>query len=195
MDAVDVVLAREWKSLWGTAPQVLPLAFQSATGQFQEAASTLLLNEMTHRLFGLNAVYLNDALTTLGITDSRAVARLRPRLEGILDMLASSDDIATVWSALNAEVATESTSKMPQKRDRRHTARLNNLRIRLQLPTSQLVLGLTCHQAKGREWDNVGVRLEDIDLEAIRNGLDHALEDHRKIYVALTRARFLSVAV
>ncbi|MGX1759384.1 UvrD-helicase domain-containing protein [Streptomyces lydicus] len=192
---VDVVLAREWKSLWDTDPQVLPLAIKSASGQFQEAAVTLLLDAMTDRAFGLNAIFLNDALTTLDITDKHALARLRPRLQKILDLLAGDEDLRIVWGSLNTEIATESDSKAPTKHHPTHIARLEKLRTRLRLPYDQLVPGLTCHQAKGREWDYVGVRLEESDLKALRTGLDPDDEDHRKIYVALTRARLLSVAV
>ncbi|WP_079189138.1 ATP-binding domain-containing protein [Streptomyces kebangsaanensis] len=54
---------------------------------------------------------------------------------------------------------------------------------------------MTCHQAKGRQWDKVGVRLDETDVAALRNGLDPSNEDHRSLYVALTRARHLSLAV
>jgi DNA helicase-2/ATP-dependent DNA helicase PcrA len=191
---VNVVLARKWDALWDTDPRVLPLAIRSPSGQFQEAATTLLLSLMTDRAFGIGAVFANDALTALGITDSQAITRLQPRLQTILDSLAGDEDLDAVRNALNTTIATESSRKTP-KRDRTHIARLENLRARLRLPDDQLIPGLTCHQAKGREWDRVGVHLEEPDREALRAGLDHTRETHRMLYVALTRGRLLSLAV
>jgi DNA helicase-2/ATP-dependent DNA helicase PcrA len=67
--------------------------------------------------------------------------------------------------------------------------------MRLEIDRGSLVPGMTCHQAKGCEWDRVGVRLEEADEEALRRGLNPANEAHRALYVALTRARHLSLAV
>ncbi|MFJ8194116.1 ATP-binding domain-containing protein [Streptomyces sp. NPDC096094] len=59
----------------------------------------------------------------------------------------------------------------------------------------RLVPGMTCHRAKGREWDRVEVRLEEADAAALHKGLDPADEAHRSLYVALTRARHRSLVV
>ncbi|WP_414496268.1 ATP-binding domain-containing protein [Streptomyces sp. CRN 30] len=72
---------------------------------------------------------------------------------------------------------------------------LGNLRLRLEDAHERLTPGLTCHQAKGREWDRVGVRLEESDAAVLRKGLDSTDEAHRSLYVALTRARVRSLAV
>ena len=191
---VQVVLAREWKSLWATSPRVLPLAFRSATGRPAEAAATLLLNEMTTHAFNQKAVYLGDAYTTLGITNPGAGARLQPRLEAILRRLSGNDDLDGIRRELNTAIATESDVRMP-RRHSSHIDRLAALRARVEQPSRQHVPGLTCHQAKGREWDHVGVRLEATDVQGLRQGLTHTNEDHRMLYVALTRARRQTVAV
>ena len=52
-----------------------------------------------------------------------------------------------------------------------------------------VIPGLTVHQAKGREWPAVGVRLSTDDMKALAAGLDPTNERHRQLYVALTRAR------
>ncbi|TSB31564.1 3'-5' exonuclease [Streptomyces benahoarensis] len=74
-------------------------------------------------------------------------------------------------------------------------AALANLRTRLEDAREGLVPGMTCHQAKGREWDRVGVRLKEADAAALRRGLDPTDEAHRALYVALTRPHHLSLAV
>jgi DNA helicase-2/ATP-dependent DNA helicase PcrA len=47
---------------------------------------------------------------------------------------------------------------------------------------------MTIHQAKGREWNHVGVRLSAGEIAILAGGLDPATESHRALYVALTRA-------
>ncbi|MYS23592.1 DNA helicase-2 / ATP-dependent DNA helicase PcrA [Streptomyces sp. DvalAA-14] len=193
LDGVDVVLAREWKPLWNTHPRVLPLAFRSATGNTQEAASTLLLNQLTRSAFGEHATYAADAAATLRL-DEDARARLEPRLDAILAQLADEEDLAGALAVLTAAIATESSVTIPGRHPQ-HIQRLQQLRTRLLHPFDDLVLGLTTHQAKGREWDSVAVRLEASDTRALYSGLDRDNEDHRKLYVALTRARCRSLAV
>ncbi|MFC9081324.1 3'-5' exonuclease [Streptomyces sp. NPDC057062] len=62
-------------------------------------------------------------------------------------------------------------------------------RLRLRADASQLIPGLTAHQAKGREWNHVGVLLTDSERETLAAGLVKTREDHRTLYVALTRAK------
>ena len=62
-------------------------------------------------------------------------------------------------------------------------ADLRSLSLRLQ--RGDLVPGMTVNQAKGREWDRVGVWFSKLP-----EVLDISKEYHRKIYVAVTRSRF-----
>ena len=50
---------------------------------------------------------------------------------------------------------------------------------------------MTIHQAKGKEWDVVGLRFKPSQITRIRNGLSEGNPDDRALYVALTRARKL----
>ena len=50
-------------------------------------------------------------------------------------------------------------------------------------------LGMTIHQAKGREWNHVGIRLDEGEVGLLAAGLDQSVEAGRRLYVALTRAR------
>ncbi|WP_145824827.1 UvrD-helicase domain-containing protein [Streptomyces sp. T12] len=192
-ETADVLIALQWKSLWEAGAHVLPFAYKSTTGNIQEAACTLVLSEVTQRMFGEDATFHADALITLGITHD-AAQRLRPLLQSIVDDLEGTTDTAKVWSALNAAVATETDRPLPKRPHATHIARLKNLSTRLR-NSSRLVPGLTAHQAKGREWDVVGVRLTDAECAVLRQGLRADSEDHRKLYVALTRARTRTVLV
>ncbi|MGW2071363.1 UvrD-helicase domain-containing protein [Streptomyces sp. NPDC001953] len=185
---MNVVLSLQWKNLWTSGPHVLPLAYGSATGQVHEAACTLLLSEVTKQKFGVAATFQNEALTALGI-DAEALERLRSSLQQIISDLAGSSGIAEIWSALNDVVGPETRRKLPKRRNHHHTARLENLRLRLRADASQLIPGLTAHQAKGREWNHVGVLLTDSERETLAAGLVKTREDHRTLYVALTRAK------
>ena len=52
------------------------------------------------------------------------------------------------------------------------------------------VLGLTIHQSKGLEWDRVLLLNGDLNTNlGWRNRLEQKWEDHRSVYVGLTRAR------
>ena len=62
-------------------------------------------------------------------------------------------------------------------------------RLRLRLTRSDLIPGLTVHQAKGCEWPQVGVALTAAHEAALSAGLTNAQEEHCVVYVALTRAR------
>lgn len=192
---VQVVLARRWKTLWDGSPHVLPLAVKQPSGPFQEAVCTLLLNELTQSSFGLPAAFISDARSTLGIEEAETFEGLRPDLETALQRLASQDDIGEVWTALTESVVAKTHFEPSESQKRTPRKALGNLRLRLEDAHERLVPGLTCHQAKGREWDRVGVRLEESDVAVLRKGLDPADEAHRSLYVALTRARVRSLAV
>lgn len=156
---------------------------------------TLLLNELTQSSFGLPAAFLADARTTLGIEEAETFEELRPDLQSALQGLASQDDLGDIWTALADSVLTKTHIEPSESQKRTPRKALGNLRMRLQNAHERLVPGLTCHQAKGREWDRVGMRLEESDAAVLRKGLDPADEAHRSLYVALTRARVHSLAV
>lgn len=48
---------------------------------------------------------------------------------------------------------------------------------------------MTIHQAKGREWTNVGVRLLAGEQRQLGRGLSRQKPSDRALYVALTRAK------
>lgn len=194
-DSVDVVLACQWKQLWETGTRVLPLAFGSAKGNTPEAAATLLLNQLTRKVFGENATYLSDALATLGITDLDAPRRLEPALQAVIEDLASSGKPAlnTAYQSLVAAIRSETRREFPIAHWR-YTQRLGDLRSRLSY-SGQLIPGMTVHQAKGREWNRVGVRLSEEDVAILAGGLHVDNERHRQLYVACTRARFSTTSV
>ncbi len=68
-----------------------------------------------------------------------------------------------------------------------HTTRLAQVQERL-VHRGRPVPGLTTHQAKGGEWEVVGVRLTDGERAALAGGLSVLDDIHRQLYAACTRA-------
>lgn len=190
---LDVVLALRWKYLWELGPGVLPLAFGGFKGGYEEAAATLLLNHVTRAVFGLDATYLNEALTALGIHDRNLPRQLEPALESVTETLSTGDKPAVTEGYLQLVHVVAEFSRRPLRKPHwAHTTRLALLQARLAC-ADRLVPGLTVHQAKGREWDAVGIRLTDANRAALASGLSSDHDDHRKMYVACTRARELTI--
>jgi DNA helicase-2/ATP-dependent DNA helicase PcrA len=161
-----------------------------------EAGATLLLDYVARSLLGLNATYAMDALATLRITDPDAVDRLDAGWPAVIDALRQEGDPGprAGYLALVDLLAAETSTTLPQVRGN-YTKRLGWLRERLEFSSDVVVAGMTVHQAKGREWDVVGVALQDAHLEHLQEGLSSADSIHRQLYVACTRARYRTVAL
>lgn len=193
----DVVLAGLWEALWTAGDMVLPLAWGSARGNLVEAATTLLLNQVTRDLLGVEATFLPDALATLGITDRTAVDRLETPFADLLGLLSgptSKKHFDEVYYSLIAAIGRESGRDFPPKSHANYTSRLQRLAQRLSAD-GVCTPGMTVHQAKGREWDRVGVRITDSERVILAVGLHPADEAHRPLYVACTRARYWTADV
>jgi DNA helicase II / ATP-dependent DNA helicase PcrA len=187
---VDVVLAAVWADLWSAGSTVLPLAFGSAKGNAVEAATTLLLNQLTSVLMGVEATYLADALTTLRIADEGALRSLEPGLTSVLELVDNADKRAewvAAYDALVDVVGELSLVNFPAAHAN-YLKRLKSLQTRLK-SGKRVIPGMTIHQAKGREWDVVGCRLTSGEYAALASGLSNLNEKHRQLYVACTRAR------
>ncbi|MEA5052464.1 UvrD-helicase domain-containing protein [Granulicoccus phenolivorans] len=194
-DDIDVAIALYWKDLWAVGGGVLPLAYHSFKGGYEEAAATLLLNHATRNILDLDATYLGDALAALNIQDRDIPRQLEPQLQGVIETLqpgtpaaikAAYNQLVTVVGAVSARYL-----RPPHAA---HTKRLTMLQSRL-THSGRPVPGLTTHQAKGGEWDIVGVVLSDTERSSLGVGLSVTQDTHRKIYVATTRARYRTIEV
>ena len=192
---VDVVLACWWQHLWEVGPHVLPMAYGAVKGNPAEAAATLLLNQLTRNALGQDATYLADALTTLRITELDSPRHLEGALQSVLDTLTvpGKPALTAAYDQLVTAVRTLSPRAFP-KAHANYTKRLDVLRVRLAY-AGRLIPGMSVHQAKGREWGQVGIRLMGTEREHLRSGLSSHSEIHRQLYVACTRARTRTVSV
>jgi len=192
---LDVALAHDWKTLWEIGDDVLPLSF-GGIRTVERSAALLLLNVVTVAGLGQYAVFLGEALQLLRITDPQAQSRLAPRLVEVLTILRSESPTAinNAWDALVAAVATESPRYFRRRRAN-YTQPLAQLHDYLRRDVARPVPGLTIHQAKGREWHAVGVRLTATERQHLAEGLNPAHDGQRAIYVALTRGKADTVAL
>ncbi len=184
---IDVVLALTWKQTWAVGHHVLPLAFHAFKGGNEEAAATLLLNHITRNTLSEDATYLGDALTALAILDVDVPRQLEPELQQVVEIL--RDDRTAALNAAYARLVLVISGVSPRpmrKAHHAHTSRLADTAARLRYG-GQLVPGLTTHQAKGREWDRVGLRLSDGEQAALNGGLSESSDTHRKLYVGHPR--------
>lgn len=196
VDGLDVVLALRWQDLWDLGGGVLPLAFHSFKGNgYEEAAATLLLNHVTRSIFDLDATYLTEALTALAIPDREAPRYLEPYLQQVVETLRPGGKAAVnaTYDQL-VDVVKIFSQREFRSAHASHTKRLAQIQERL-LHAGQLVPGLTTHQAKGGEWEVVGVRLTDGERAALAGGLSVHNDTDRKLYVACTRAHERTVEV
>jgi DNA helicase-2/ATP-dependent DNA helicase PcrA len=185
----DVALAGKWQTLWAIDRHILPIAFPPFSDNDEgRAAATLLLNQVTRNAFQIDAAYLGESLKVLGVPGIDVRLDLEPALNAIVLRLQSpdsADDIYRQLSDILKDVTGRSLNHAVVHADR---TRIEELRQRV-ADVGALVPGMTIHQAKGREWDYVAVRLDESETQALGRGLSHGVEIDRKTYVACTRAR------
>lgn len=188
LEPLDVALSSTWKPLWELSEAILPLAFGSFKGGYEEAGATVLLNHFALRTVNEPATYLRDALRALAI-DAAQLHTIDGALESVLDRLRDpgSSALRDAYAGLCEAIHSLSPRRL-RPAHAAHTGRLKLLGARIR-GDSLLIPGFTVHQAKGREWDRVGVKLEEAEAVRLRTGLRIEEETDRRLYVALTRAR------
>jgi len=189
----DVVLASRWDDLWTAPSDVLPLSFGRTTNK-TDAAAIVLLDHLVYAAFSQHAIFLQEALVLLDLDPEEYRTHGPTVLGGVVEALSQTDATAaaTALALLRQAVKELGASRRPPTgrgdSDQRQLDRLAALALRIR-SGGQLVPGMTIHQAKGREWDFVGVRLSSSELASLASGLDQSREQDRAVYVALTRAR------
>jgi DNA helicase II / ATP-dependent DNA helicase PcrA len=189
----DVVLASQWDHLWNGPDHVLPISFGRTTNK-TDAAAIVLLDHLVHASFSRRAIFLPEALILLDLDRDTYRIEGPAVLKGVVEILVSSDSNAPAkaLAALRAAVKELGAPRRPPTgsgdAEQRQVNRLAALAARLR-SDRPLIPGMTIHQAKGREWNHVGVRLTPGERSRLTDGLDQSSETDRALYVALTRAR------
>ncbi len=184
-DEVDVVLAHGWNTLWEERRiNVLPMGRPSRLDGSELAnCFVLLLNDVVRGFFGVGASGAMEARRKLDVDDYDEL--IRPAAEALRDSSAPIDDVwALLRDAFNRD---ESKWKSQGKLATAYMQRLRELCTAGETPA----LGLTIHQSKGMEWDRVLLLNSELHTgPGELNQLERKYEDHRSVYVGLTRARF-----
>lgn len=185
----DVVLASQWSTLWEGPDTVLPLSF-GRIDNMTDAAIVLLVDRLVGSHFGQSAIFLPEALSMLGLDKERlrtdGASALDPAIMALQDDR-PVDALRLLRAAVTGLGCVRRLRRLPAASEDGQIERLSALRRRLR--KSQLVPGLTVHQAKGREWDSVGVILTDAESSRLGAGLSQGNDADRRLYVAFTRAR------
>lgn len=188
-DKPDVVLATTWSELWKAPSYVLPLSFGSIDNM-TIAILTVILDHVTRARLGTPAMFFREALLALGLDVDVSEAQ-----RGAIGVVATSladhpclaSDVLTRVRALAKELGRTRAIPINAKKDENFEKLIVKLHQRLK--ESILVPGMTVHQAKGRQWRSVGVRLFASQVARLSRGLNSNQESDRQLYVALTRAR------
>ena len=189
----DVVLASKWDDLWSGPPNVLPLSFGRTTNM-TDAAAIVLLDHLVFEAFSQHAIFLQEALVLLDLEPHTYRTSGSAVLGGVVHALSQPGEAApaAALGLLRQAVKDLGAPRRPPSgrgdAEQRQLDRMAALNLRVR-SGGQLVPGMTIHQAKGREWSRVGVRLDPTELSSLASGLDRSKEHDRAIYVALTRAR------
>lgn len=195
-NAPDVVLASQWAYLWDGPSWIIPQSFGGINNQ-TDAAMTLLLDSQLRAAFGERAVYAPEATFLLGLDEI-------PQEELDLALEPATSALKERRPAVSLDLLRTAVKNLGHRRPRQLPSGTEQRCIELldylatRLSTHRVVLGLTIHQAKGREWDRVGLVLNPAQLDELASGLNRDSPDDRLLYVASTRAKdetlLLSVA-
>ena len=187
----DVVMASWWQTLWDTSDVVLPLQFGQINNQ-TDAALALLLQPLVVARFGLLARAAPEAAVVLNLTAEFVRTELPEALLPVLDRLGdgAEADASAALSLLRSTLRDLGGRKIPSLKPDDEAGRVAALQaLSRRLKRDRLVPGMTVHQAKGREWDFVGVRLTPAQVGRLASGLEQKRPGDRELYVALTRAK------
>jgi DNA helicase-2/ATP-dependent DNA helicase PcrA len=193
MDAAqcDVVLAHHWDTLWTGSDCILPLSFGRLDNQ-TDAAIALLLDRFVRGHFGHAAIYADEAAALLGLDTDRL------RADGsLLDLVLGRLRTGTPEAAAEALSGLRAALKLlgsprrlgSMRKDREALQRDRLLALARRMDQERVIPGMTVHQAKGREWPVVGVRVSEKEIESLAHGLVQSQFGDRVLYVAITRAK------
>jgi len=190
---VDVVLCTRWSPLLDGERGILPLAL-GGTKSPAWALATLALDAVAFATIGSHAIDVATALRRLGLEEKMDPVALRLLHGSTLSALREgSPEAATkaAWSSIIEWVVLHGGVRKQPNRRRQQLLSMRKILLQISAPT----VGLSVHQAKGLEWERVGLLLQEGESEALARGLSKDSESERKLYVALTRAKVQTLIV
>lgn len=188
-DGVDVALARNWGPLWSAGDNILPLSFRTIEN-LTDAALNLVLDVVTRGRLGVPSFAREAAIARLGLDRDRFLAEQDRALQPVVEALRGGAAPVDALDALRSAIASFGVTRPRRLAATAEAERVSQMaRLAVRLNEEKSIPGLTVFQAKGREWERVGVVLTRAQRTLLDAGL-HALDDeHCVVYVALTRAK------
>jgi DNA helicase-2/ATP-dependent DNA helicase PcrA len=156
-----------------------------------DAAAIVLLNHLLQSRFSERTIFLPEAVLLLELDPDTYRRQGAAVLGNVVDTLGRQGPAEALRALRNAMLELGAPHRLRAGRaaaEQRQLDRLGALARRVRAP--RVVPGMTIHQAKGREWAHVGVRLTETEVRSLAGGLSQDIEGNRALYVALTRARF-----
>ncbi len=188
---IDVALARNWTQLWSVGDNILPLSFHTVNNA-TDAALNLLLDVVTRSRLGAESYGREGAITKLGLDREQFLAKRDEVLGPLVASLYEGKSGVLVLDELREAIKAFGVRRPSRLSDEKEAAAVLQLdRLAARLGQATVIPGLTVFQAKGREWDRVGVVLSRAQVATLASGLHELDEEHSIIYVAITRARRL----
>lgn len=181
---VDVVLASQWSSLWSLGANVLPLSFGRPNDMVQ-ALSCAMLNFLLERQFGTGSLFFDKSVQMLRLSSKALITFEKSIADHVLaDLSLDPDVIAVLIKHIDSHC--QALGCYDRDLDKSEVSKLktNLSLLASRISEDHLVPGMTVNQAKGREWDRVGVWFSSLPKK-----LHFEKEHHRKVYVAVTRGR------
>lgn len=192
-EQVDVALARTWRPLWLTGDNILPLSFRTIENA-TDAALNLLLDVVTRGRLGVSSFGREAAIARLGLDRERFLAEqdrvFQPIVAGLRAGKAPADVLDELRNAVR-DLGVNRPRRLGAAAEIERIAQVERLALRL--AKDSVVPGLTVYQAKGREWERVGVVLTRSQQALLTTGLHELDDEHCVVYVALTRAKRLCI--
>ncbi|MDF1490379.1 UvrD-helicase domain-containing protein [Tessaracoccus caeni] len=186
---VDVALARNWALLWTVGDNVLPLSFRTVNNA-TDAALNLLLDVVTRSRLGMDSHGREAAIAKLGLDREAFQARQEQAFRPLIERLRDGDSPCDILGDLREAIGSFGARRPNRLSDKNEAlARQQLTQLSCRLNQVSLIPGLTVFQAKGREWERVGVVLSPTQTTALASGLRPLQEEHCVIYVAITRAK------
>jgi DNA helicase-2/ATP-dependent DNA helicase PcrA len=150
----------------------------------------LLLDVVTRARLGTASYGREGAITKLGLDREHFQAKQDEVFAPLVESLLAGKEETEVLEGLREAVKSLGVRKPSRLSDENEaTVRLQLSRLAARLKEAAVIPGLTVFQAKGREWERVGVVLSRAQLAALASGLRALEEEHCIIYVAITRAK------
>lgn len=192
-EQVDVALARTWRPLWSAGDNILPLSFRTIENA-TDAALNLLLDVVTRGRLGASSFGREAAIARLGLDRERFLGEQDRVFQPIIAGLRAGRAPADVLDDVRNVVTGFGVNRPRRLRAAAEAERVAQVeRLAARLAKESVIPGLTVFQAKGREWDRVGVVLTRAQRALLTTGLHELEDEHCVVYVALTRAKRLCI--